>query len=312
MEYEHDVFEDLEYENHWKETRKRNLKINIAKQLIISNLTDRKTFTRQELKDIFAFKESDIIYIAPDLFDFREDKYIMIPEFSEFTDKVVISNKNVKNYLASAEVEFIKIYGRFLVEMKKDIYMNGYRDKYKKMFNKLKEIIPIIHWGRLPIFNKYLLYNRSKDPELEMLEYYDHVDCLSALLKDVKNNGISLSNKSDDTLNREMPFEVYCRRWGCKDRYFIKRTISGWYCKYIALSGECKKNGEGGLFNNLEHDNIFYPKDGVASAMEKLWEAADDGYIDFEELSKRLQQVADWISEVEISIRAQPEWVGYY
>lgn len=47
-------------------------------------------------------------------------------------------------------------------------------------------------------------------------------------------------------------------------------------------------------------------------AMEKLWEEADDGDIDFDELSKRIQQIADWISAVEKSINAQPDWVGYY
>ena len=46
--------------------------------------------------------------------------------------------------------------------------------------------------------------------------------------------------------------------------------------------------------------------------MQRLWEDADDGKIDFDELSERLQQVADWISTVEKSVNAQPEWVNYY
>ena len=87
--------------------------------------------------------------------------------------------------------------------------------------------------------------------------------------------------------------------------------MNGWYCKYIAIRGECKKNGEGGLFMNLDHDSVFYPKEGVAYAMEKLWEDADDEVIDFDELAKRIQQIADWISAVEKSMGEQPEWVGY-
>lgn len=312
MGYEYGDYEDLEDEKKWKKVRKRNLKINIAKQLIIREITERQSFTRQEIKDIFAFKESDILYIAPELFDIREDEYVMTSDFSEFTEKVVRSNKAVKEYLTDAEAEFIKIYGSFHVEAERDIYMAYAGDRYKKIFNKLKDILPIIHWGRLPIFNKYLLYNREKDPELEMLEYYEHPDCLNALLNDVKGKGIILSNESDDTLDKEMPFKVYTRRWGHEDRYSIKRTVNGWYCGYIAISGDCKKSGKGGLFNNLDHDYIFYPKDGVAYAMEKLWEEADDGEIDFDELSKRIQQIADWISAVEKSIDAQPEWVGYY
>lgn len=315
MGYEYDDYDDyecLEDEKEWKKVRERNLKINIAKQLIIRGFTERRTFTRQEIKDIFAFKESDVLYIAPDLFDIREDEYVMTSEFSEFTDKVVRSNKAVKEYLTAAEAEFIKIYGSFHAEAERDIYRAYAGNKYQKVFNKLKEIIPIIHWGRLPIFNKYLIYNRKKNPELEMIEFYGHPDCLNALHNEVKGKGIILSNKSDDTLEKEIPFRVYTRRWGHEDRYSIKRTVTGWYCGFIAIGGECKKNGEGGLFNNLDHDSIFYPRDGVAYAMEKLWEAADEGEIDFDELSKRIQQIADWISAVEKSIDAQPEWVGYY
>lgn len=312
MEYEYDDCEAFEEESEWRKVRERNLKINIAKQLIINEFTERKTFTKQELKDIFFFKESDVLYIAPGLFDVSEDEYVMTSEFADFVDKVVRSNKAVKEYLTAAEAEFIKIYGSFREEAERDMYRAYAGNKYQKIFSKLKEIIPIIHWGKLPIFNKYLLYNREKNPELEMIEFYDHPDCLNALLNEVKGKGIILSNKSDETLNKEIAFKVYTRRWGHQDRYSIKRTVDGWYCGYIAIRGECKKNGEGGLFNNLDHDFVFYPKDGVAYAMEKLWEAADEGEIDFEELTERIQQIADWISTVEKSIDAQPEWVGYY
>ena len=121
-----------------------------------------------------------------------------------------------------------------------------------------------------------------------------------------------MQNTSDLHLGQEMPFTVYTRRWGSTDTYQISRTVDGWYCRHISINGKCKKNGEGALFQNLEHDNVFFPRDGVAYAFEKLWEDADEGKIDFNELSNRLQQVADWISEVEKSILKQPEWVNYY
>jgi len=312
MEYEYDDYDVLEDEKAWKKVRERNLKINIAKQLIIRRLSERRSFTRQELKDIFSFKESDVLYIAPDLFDIVEKDYVMTSEVAEYLDKVFRSNNAVKDYLPAAEAEFIRIYGSFCEEAEKDIYRAYAGDRYRKLFDKLKEIIPVIHWGRLPIFNKYLIYNREKDPELEMIEFYEHPDCLNALLNEVKNKGIILSNKSDDTLDKEMPFKVYTRRWGHEDRYSIKRTVNGWYCGYLAIGGECKKNGEGGLFNNLNHDYVFFPQEGVAYAMEKLWEEADEGEIEFDELVKRIQQIADWISAVEKSINNQPEWVGYY
>ena len=304
--------EELKDEEKWNCVRERNIKINIAKQLIENGMVEKKSFSLQELKELFSFKESDVLKIASRIFILTGNQFEMTSAFSVFIDKVVQSNKAAKESLSAAEAEYIKIYGAFYEEAKRDAYRAYAGDRYLKIFEKLKTIIPIIHWGRLPIFNKYLIYNREKDPELEMIEFYDHPDCLNALLNEVKNQGIVLSNKSDETLNKEMSFSVYTRRWGHEYRYTIKRTVNGWDCGFIAIGGECKKNGEGGLFANLDHDSIFYPRDGVAYALEKLWYDADDGKIDYEELAKRIQQIADWISAVEKSISAQPEWVGYY
>lgn len=315
MNYEYDEseeYEEIEDKRKWNKVRERNIKINIAKQLINKGIVDERSFTQQDLKILFSFKENDVLYNAPNLFDISGDRYIMTSIFSEFIDKVVQSNKIVKDTLLAAEAEFIRLYGSFREEAEKDMYRAYVGDKYQKLLESLKEIIPIIHWGRLPIFNKHLIYNRGKDPELEMIDFYEHPDCLDALLNEVKNQGIILSNKSDDTLNKKMTFKVYTRRWGHEDTYSIQRTVDGWHCGHISIHEKCKKNGDGGLFMNLNHDSIFYPKDGVAYAMEKLWEDADDGLIDFNELSKRIQQIADWISVVEKSISAQPEWVGYY
>lgn len=314
MNYEYDVDEEYEVieERKWNKVRERNIKINIAKQLIKKEIVEKRTFTQQELKDLFSFKESDILYVAPNIFELHGEQYIMTSAFAAFIDKVIRSNKAVKDSLLAAEAEYIRLYGSFCAAAEKDMYRAYVGDKYQKMFERLNEIIPIIHWGRLPLFNKYLIYNREKDPEFEMMEFYEHPDCLNALLNEVKNQGIILSNKSDNTLNKKFSFRVYTRRWGHEDTYSIKRTVNGWYCGHIAIRGECKKNGEGGLFMNLDHDSIFYPKDGVSYAMEKLWEDADDGIIDFNELANRMQQIADWISAVEKSISAQPEWVGYY
>ena len=60
MEYEFDELDEDEIA--WREVRLRNLEINIAKQLINRALTDKSSFTDSELKDIFAFKESDILW----------------------------------------------------------------------------------------------------------------------------------------------------------------------------------------------------------------------------------------------------------
>ena len=64
---------------------------------------------------------------------------------------------------------------------------------------------------------------------------------------------------------------------------------------------------------NLQHDSIFYPEEGVKYGLQKLWEDADDGKIDVEQLQIKLQQIADWISKVEQVVGAgQPEWLNYY
>ena len=299
-------------ERKWNKVRERNIKINIAKKLIETGIVSKRSFTKEDLKNIFSFKERDFLYIAGNIFDIRVDQYTMTSGFAEFIDKVIQSNNAVKKTSLRAEADFIKLYGSFREESEIEMYRAYVGDNYRKILESLKDIIPIIHWGRLPIFNKYLIYNRGIDPELDTIEFYKHPDCLDALLNEVKNKGIVLSNKSDYTLNKEMKFRVYTRRWGHEDIYLIKRTVNGWNCGNISIEGECKKNGYGGLFINLDHDSIFYPKDGVAYAMEKLWEDADEGLIDFSELEKRIQQIADWISTVEKSISAQPDWVGYY
>lgn len=269
VEYKYDEDEETEDAKEWNKVRERNIKINIAKQLIANEIVDTREFTRQNLKEMFLFKESDILYVAPNLFRIKQDNYIMTSEFSGFIDKVVQSNKAVQDSLLLAEAEFIKLYAFFSNATKKNMFGEYNGDKYRKVFDRLKTIIPIIHWGRLPIFNKYLIYNREKDPELEMIEFYDHPDCLNTLLNEIKNQGIVLSNKSDASLNKEIKFKVYTRRWGHEDIYSIKRTVNGWYCEFNTIQGECKKNGEGGLTRNLDHDSIFYPKEGVAYAMEK-------------------------------------------
>ena len=234
-EYDEDEMYEVIEERKWNKIRERNIKINIAKQLIKKEIVE-KSFSQQDLKKLFSFKESDILYIAPSIFDIHGERYIMTSVFAEFIDKVIRSNKAVKESLFAAEAEYISLYGSFHDAAEKNIYRAYVGDKYQKMFEKLKDIIPIIHWGRLPIFNKYLIYNREKDPEFEMMEFYEHPDCLNALLNEVKNMGIILSNKCDDTLNKIMEFKVYTRRWGHTDTYFIKRTVDGWYCENRRVS----------------------------------------------------------------------------
>lgn len=306
-------FDDDERETElaWDQVRLRNLKINIVKKMIELQIIEKVIFTRSELKDIFAFKEYDIKYLSESLFEINDGTFILKDETKNFIDKVIESNKAVQPYLVSAETTFIRIYGAYYEELRKNMYSS--LSIFPQIYKSVKQIIPIIHWGRLPILNKYLLFNRERDPETQMTDFYDDPDSLKALLSEIKGNGLSMSNKSDLTLNREMQFSVYTRRWGHNDTYLVKRTVDGWHCKHLAINGKCRKDGNGGLFNNLKHDSVFFPQEGVEYALQELWNAADDGEIDFAEQSKRLQEIADWISTVEKTIGdSQPEWVNYY
>ena len=296
----------------WNKVRLRNLKINIAKVLISKNDVNKVSFSKKDLSEIFSFKEYDFKYLTKFLFCVFNGKYTLKNEIKMFLDKVFSSNELVRNYLPSAEVEFIKIYGEYRDGIERNKHDHYLYEEYQKMYERIKDILPILHWGKLPIFNRYLIYNRKHDPEMEMIEFYNHIDCLNALLSELRNNGIKLSNESDKSLNRDVQFKVYTRRWRHEVNYIIKRTVDGWYCSHIAINGKCKKDGTGGLISNLNHDCVFFPEDGVKYAMQKLWEDADDGRIDFDELSNRIQQIANWISTVEKSICSQPEWVNYY
>ena len=297
----------------WDNVRKRNLRISIAKGLITKKWNTERVFSEIELKNVFRFKVCDFAYYAKDFFDKSDEKYTLIEAEREYIDKILNANKIVADVLKDADARFVAEFGSFHDEYENSGYGNFSYDQYKKIEKKVKEILPVLHWGHLPIFNKYLLYNRGIDPEQHIVEFYDHYDCLKAMLHEIRGKGQEMQIDSDDTLGKVLKFEVYTRRWGHTDQYRIQRTIDGWECSHLAIGGKCEKNGVGGLFNNLKHDSVFFPEEAVKYAMEELWEAADEGEIDLEELQKRLQQVADWISHVEKAAgEKQPEWVNYY
>lgn len=297
----------------WDKVRIRNLRISIAKGLLEQKLSSEQAFTKLDLKDVFGFKCRDIVYYTEPFFQKSGDTYLLTGQEKQYIEKIVCAHNRVQNVLKNADAKFIAEFGSFHDMYEKNEYGNFSFERYEKVAQNIKEILPILHWGHLPIYNKYLLYNRAVDPEKHLIEFYDHYDCLNAMLNEIRGRGGKMTTDSDETLDKTLYFEVYTRRWGHPDRYRMKRTIDGWECSHIAINGKCEKNGEGALFNNLKHDYVFFSEDGVKHAMEELWEAADDGKINFSELQKRLQQVADWISHVEKAVgEKQPDWVRYY
>lgn len=297
----------------WDNVRKRNLRISIARGLKEKEWGSDRTFSESEVRQIFRFKVRDLAYYADAFFQQTGETYMLSDKEKKYIDKILRANKTAMEFLKDADAKFVAEFGSFHDEYENSTYGNFSYSRYHKIEKSVAELLPVLHWGHLPIFYKYLLYNRGISPEQDITGFYDHYDSLKALLDEIRGKGQKMQIESDETLEKELTFEVYTRRWGHTDRYRIKRTIDGWYCSHIAIRGKCEKNGDGALFENLHHDCVFFPEDAVKYGMEELWEAADEGEIGLEELQRRLQQVADWISHVEKAAgEGQPEWVNYF
>ena len=185
--------------------------------------------------------------------------------------------------------------------------------RLNRIYAGLHDTITILHWGQLPILNKWLMINSGRIPEENVVAFYDHYHMLSALMQDIQGNGENMTRQGDETLEHELEFSVYTRRHRIHDRYRIRRTVDGWFAGHISINGPCKKDGTGALIANLNHDCVFYPEDGLKYAMNELWEQAEEGELTLEQLQERLQQIADWVSAVERAVGDyQPSWVNYY
>lgn len=301
--------EDVNY----ADARKRNLLIAIAKAFSTHELEMTRKFTKGELSSIFYFRISDLHDYIDEFFEMQGDEYIICNEKVKEIDEILKKHIAAVQNLKSAKTLFSKSFGRFYEEYEKSKGYNFPSNKFNSIFKIICPIIPIIHWGLLPIIPEYLMENSQRIPENNIVDFYNHYHMLTALLKEVEGEGVTLSMKGDLNINKSLKFSVYSRRWGHKDTYRVERTIDGWNVKHISINGKCEKNGEGALFNNLQHDCIFFPEDGVRHALENLWNLADENEMPVEELQEKLQQIADWISIVEKAVgENQPEWVGYY
>jgi hypothetical protein len=293
-----------------KEARSRNLIISIARALVDED-TVKPAYCMQDIVERFHFSKRDIKYQFDVFFCQNGEQYELQPHIYAYLEKVLRAHKCALPKLEEAESYFLKRFGQF-----SDHCRENHSFDYPSMRQVCEEmgvIIPILHWGRLPILSKYLMINSCLIPEKEMTEFYSNYDMLYAMLKDIRGEGERMELNGDQTLDIEMTFSVYTRRWGHQDNYRICRTVDGWEVKHLAMNGACEKDGTGALMQNLQHDCVFYPEDGVKYAMSQLWEQADEGELNSEQLQQNLQQIADWISAVEQAVgKGQPDWVGYY
>lgn len=303
------------FESHLEmRARRRNLRISILKSITQQGDKLDQTYTVDEIVNRFKFRQRDIKYSMACFFKMgKNQQYSFCPEMQKFLEKALSAHEKAVPSLEEAEIIFLKDFGRFHNQCEADMIRNFDYQKLQIIYQKIQKIIPILHWGLLPIFNKYLMINSGIIPEENLIQFYDHYDMLSAMLNEIRGEGSAMTTKGDETLNQELSFSVYTRRWGHNDSYRIHRTVDGWHVSHIAISGDCDKEGSNALFANLDHDSVFYPEDGVKYAMSNLWEDAEDGKLTLSELQERLQQIADWISGVERAVgEGQPQWVRYY
>lgn len=293
--------------------RRRNLLISITRGILKENYELTREYTMQDIENIFYFRKKDIKYNLDFFFKQQNEKFILKQKRLYEVKQIIQKHHEAFKQLDTAKILFIKSFGRFYDKCENNKSLFYEHGKLTKIYSKLNPIIPILHWGMLPILSKWLMINSGKLPENDVIMFYDHYDMLTALLKEIRGRGQIMENKGDETLSKEMNFSVYTRRWGHKDVYRIERTIDGWETRHIAINGKCTKNGEGALMINLHHDSVFFPEEGVKYALSDLWELAEDGKLTLEDLQQKLQQIADWISSVEKAVGDnQPEWVNYY
>ena len=240
--------------------RIRNLRISISKGLIAYKWDSERSFSELELKDAFCFKSSDIAYNSKKFFNKKKGKYTLLDVEKAYINKILNSNKIAEPLLREADARFVAEFGGFYNEYVNNNYGDFPFGQYKKIERSMEEILPVLHWGHLPILNKYLLHNRNINPERRTVEFYHDFHCMKAMLDEIKGKGQIMQNYSDNTLEKELIFKVYNRRHNYSDRYRIRRTIDGWYCSFIAINGKCEKDGDGALFKNLNHDCVFSRK----------------------------------------------------
>lgn len=297
-----------------REARKRNLRISIVKGILDGKGELQQNYSRQEIQEFFRFRRSDLLQYTEDFFEYSEGVYSLKQELQDKAKKIIERHECAKEYLEKAQAVFEKTFGRFEDDASRKSAWRFDGKVLTTLYQEtLKPIVLILHWGMLPILPECLMINSRRIPEDGVTEFYDHYHMLQALRREVLGEGEHMNMDGELTLDREMTFCVYSRRWGHEDVYGVKRTEEGWKFRFMSEYVSCRKDGTDALFLNLEHDCIFGPEEGVKYALENLWEEAEEGRLSFEELQKRLQQVADWISIVEKAVGAgQPEWVGYY
>lgn len=296
------------------QARERNLKIRIAAINIEGRFNLKDILSRDEIKNLFYFRESDLINSLNTFFNEKKGKgYVLKPNIVKDIEKMKQLHSESLNDFKSSKAFFVQTFAEF-----RNNYMNhmlaDFSEKYQKLYSTLLPHLEILHWGELPEFDDQMIINRDILPESNIKEYYNHYHSLEDLFELLTGTHKSFKSfKGDINLNKKLTFKVFSRRWDHEDFYSIERRIDGWYVSHISINGLAKKDGTGSLLMNLKQDSIQFPEEGVKYAFETLWNMADETEMSVDELQNKLQEIADWISAVEKVVGAnQPEWCNYY
>lgn len=294
----------------------RNLEIQIVRLMLQSSEPDtsfmKRIYSKKQISQEFYFRKKDIHYYLNSLFEKRGTGYVFKEETKEKIQGYIRKHNARQQEYSRVKVDFLKKCEIYFKEVENSLraYDTDNFDKFKENMN-YENIIYSLHWGSLPIYKSEYMEQEELIPEDNIPKYYNDLYTIKDLVKWIRNDEKwKPSFKGDCNLDQDMDFSVYSRRWGHRDCYRIKRTIDGWSIRAIAIHGKSKKNGEGKILENLNHDNIFYPKEEIKEAFACLWSMADESEMTVGELSAKLQDIADWISGIEIACgKYKPSWL---
>ena len=168
------------------EARKRNLLIAMAKVFSTHEFEMTSKFTKEDLSLVFYFRISDLHNYINEFFEIDGDKFRICNEKVNEINEILKKHIAAVQYLRSSKILFSKSFGRFHEKYEKN---NGYKfptNKLNLIFKAISPIIPILHWGLLPIIPEYLMKNSGKVPEKNIVDFYNHYHMLTALLKEVE------------------------------------------------------------------------------------------------------------------------------
>lgn len=295
--------------------KERNLLINLTKYLIkFKNVSKEKLrihiLTEKEINDNILYKKIDQQIYKEFFFKQVNDGYLLKEDVIKKLSTYLCAYEKNKN--VDEEEQLVKKYKKLKDIIEKGFWNNS--DKYAELLKEATLIAIKLHWKYLPIYTETMLRNRGCSPEEKTEEYYNNFHAIEDLYLEIKGESKKLKDMNGDfSLDKLFRFELYTHRWGHYDSYEIKRTIYGW--EHVGFNNLAKslKDGNGGLYELLNHDGVFFPKDGVAFALKMIWDEADNNEIDFDEMKNKIQEVFLWISDVEKNMRRmQPEWCNYY